>query len=316
MEQWTFMGRSVLPYEVDRTVRNDFPSTGWSPSWPRREQVDGDWYYCLPRTEEPWWVVIRQDGKALSEQEAKRIWRGRTGRGCLSNVFRGLIGLLFGLAGFVVYILFALVVGGQLGVEGDIVTEPHGITLFLAIFYFFLFALWGASFAFPKSWCWLEVARKRRLLGGMLAAILVSLPIGTVFASTYEVYMEDGILYSDVGEWGKQKKVAWADLEEVNLQVENWEYGPDLVVESVTREGRTFKWSGSFREDGETFLSINQAAFAQGANMTVEWLNGEQLFYINEAFGDDVRQFFYEVAQDFEKRYPDDPRAVKNRNRE
>lgn len=71
LAEWTFLGRNVLPYEVDQTIRNQFPSTGWSSSLPQRYKYQGEWVYWFLREEEPWQVVIQQDGKVLSAEEAE-----------------------------------------------------------------------------------------------------------------------------------------------------------------------------------------------------------------------------------------------------
>lgn len=92
-------------------------------------------------------------------------------------------------------------------------------------------------------------------------------------------------------------------------------FSPLKKRKSVAPDGRTFDWRGSFIEDGEIFLELEKAASKERDSLTVEWLNGEQLYHIKEVFGDDVRHFFHERAQDFEKKYPDDPRTTKNRAR-
>ncbi|OYD08480.1 hypothetical protein [Paludifilum halophilum] len=303
---WTWLGRQVLPEEVERTVRREYPDEEWREGWPYRRKNRGLYYYFLGRSSKAP-VIIREDGRVVSEEEQARY--RILSRGGESWSFLSIVRFIVaGVLGFFLSMVWLGLLAGIMGnaFENEIESEmSDGVAVVGLIHTLFLIPI-IQHFLRPRHWNWLEIARKRWLFGVCLIVLFALTPLMVLAADSYTTYTKEEVIHSRFWGLGDRERVPWNDVERVFLSTKWSADELYLVFETELADGEKLLWETSFAEDGETFLQLHDAAAEKGVPMTVDWLQDEDLYYVNQSFGDEVRQFFYETAQYFEKEYPEE----------
>lgn len=292
---WIWLGRSVLPREVEQTLNRNFPGANWSIGWPERKKWQGDYYYCFYRKRgTP--VVIRRDGKILTHPKSRwHVMAKNNEASTFSVTIRGIAATIVGF--ILTFSILGLVIAFmQHNPEKEIVSYFHDGAFALSLVYILLQIPLLTVLFRPANWNWLELAKHRWLLGINLSLLLLTSPFMLFAGDYYTSYTKEGIIHSRFAELGDYRIIPWQDMEKVYLTVEWFDEDLNLVLRSQEDNGTRWLWKTDDQEEAQELLTLLQTWELPPEKLQVEHFEGRELFHISEIFGDDIRQYFYKMA--------------------
>lgn len=281
---------------MEQSLNRNFPEVNWSEEWPERKKWQGNYYYCFSRRQgTP--VVIRRDGKILAHPKSRwHVMAKNSEASTFSVTIRGIAATIVGffLAFFILGLVTAFMQQDQ---EKEIISYFHDGAFALSLVYMLLWIPLLTVLFRPANWNWLELAKNRWLLGINLFLLLIGSPFMLFAGDYYTSYTKEGITHSNFAELGDYRIIPWQEMERVYLTVEWFDEDLNLVLRSQEENGTSWVWKTHDQEEAQELLTLLQTWELPPEKLQVEHFEGRELFHISEIFGDDIRQYFHDMAE-------------------